>query len=185
MRYFLSRYEPPFSRILLVESGSRTLFEHFIPVLFEKYGAGIRIDLVTCYGGTPEGLPRHSRVYRVLDFPDARCRKRLYAELQQNEYDVIGMICSGEPIMTKWKWALAAKVPAKVFVVNENGDRFWLDRYHWRTIRHFVLFRSGLSGAGAVGTLARVTFFPFTLLYLLIYAATVHLKRQIRRMVQV
>jgi hypothetical protein len=170
--------------VLLIESGSRTLFEQYIPALLNNYGDGIQIDLVTCYTGTPEGLPRTSRVYRVSDYIAAPGRKRLYAELQQNGYDAMGIICSGEPIMTKWKWALTAKVPAKVFVINENGDRFWLDRFHWRTIRHFVLFRSGLSGAGAVGTLARIAFFPFTLLYLLMYAAAVHLKRQLRRMVQ-
>jgi hypothetical protein len=184
LRYLLSRYEPPFSRVLLIESGSRKLFENYIPALLQNYGEGIQIDLVTCYAGIPEGLPPQSRVYRVSDYVAAPGRKRLYAELQQNGYDVVGIICSGEPIMTKWKWALSANVPAKVFVMNENGDRFWLDRFHWRTIRHFILFRSGLSGAGAVGTLARVTFFPFTLFYLLMYAATVHFKRQLRKMVQ-
>ena len=47
--------------------------------------------------------------------------------------------------MTKWKWALALRLPVKVLVVNENGDFFWFDRANWRTIRHFVLFRAGLS----------------------------------------
>jgi hypothetical protein len=171
-------------RVLLIESGSRTLFEQYIPILLRNYGQAIQIDLVTCYAGNPAGLPAQSRVYRVSDYPAAPGRKRLYAELQQNGYDVMGIICSGEPIMTKWKWVLAAKVPAKVFVINENGDRFWLDRFHWKTIRYFVLFRCGLSGAGAVGTLARIAFFPFTLSYLLLFAAAVHLKRHFRRMVQ-
>jgi hypothetical protein len=184
LRYVLSRYEPPFSRVLLIESGSRALFEQYIPALLKNYGEEIQIDLVTCYAGNPECLPKQSRVYRTYDYAAASGRKRLYGELRQNMYDAIGIICSGEPIMTKWKWALAAKVPAKVFVINENGDRFWIDRLHWRTIRHFVLFRCGLSGAGAVGTLARIAFFPFTLSYLLLFAAAVHLKRQFRRMVQ-
>ena len=30
--------------------------------------------------------------------------------------------------MTKWKWALAFRLPVKVLVVNENGDFFWFDR---------------------------------------------------------
>ena len=30
--------------------------------------------------------------------------------------------------MTKWKWLIALRIPAKVFIVNENGDYFWLHR---------------------------------------------------------
>jgi thiosulfate reductase cytochrome b subunit len=43
-----------------------------------------------------------------------------------------------------------------------------------------VLFRAGLAGAGAVRTLARFFLFPFTLLYLLLYATTVHFRRVLR-----
>ncbi len=75
---------------------------------------------------------------------------------------------------------LAARLPGKVFVLNENGDYFWLDRGHLPTIRHFILFRAGLTGAGAVRTLARLVLFPFTLLYLILYAVTVHFRRKLR-----
>jgi len=44
-----------------------------------------------------------------------------------------------------------------------------------------LLLRSGLAGAGAVRTLARVISFPFTLLYLLLYASAVHTRRALRR----
>ena len=94
-----------------------------------------------------------------------------------NRYTIVGIICSAEPIMTKWKWVLAARLPGKVFVLNENGDYFWIDRGHLANIRYFVLFRAGLTGAGAVRTLARVVLFPFSLLYLILYALTVHLRR--------
>ena len=67
-----------------------------------------------------------------------------------------------------------------MLIVNENGDYFWLDRGNWRIIRRFVLFRSGLSGAGAVRTLARLAAFPFTLTYLMLYTAWVHLRRKVR-----
>jgi len=83
--------------------------------------------------------------------------------------------------MTKWKWALALRVPAKVFILNENGDYFWIDPGHWGAIRGFVLFRAGLAGSGAVRTLVRMALFPFTLLYLLLYATTVHARRALRR----
>jgi hypothetical protein len=104
-------------------------------------------------------------------------RKRLYAELDAQGYNIAGMVCSAQPIMTKWKWMLAARLPAKVFVLNENGDYFWLDHAHFSVIRHFVLYRAGLAGAGAVRTLARLFLFPFTVLYLLLYAAAVHSRR--------
>ena len=83
--------------------------------------------------------------------------------------------------MTKWKVALGLNVPAQVFVINENGDYFWLDRLHLRTIGQFVLLRAGLAGSGAVRTLVRLISFPFTLLYLLLYATTVHARRALRR----
>jgi hypothetical protein len=182
VRRFLYRVEPRFARILLVESGSRAILEHFISGLLARHGQQTSIDLVTCYAGRPATLPPSGRVYRVTEYP-APERNRLYAELQANSYDVLGIVCSGEPIMTKWKWSLVARISAKPLAINENGDWFWLDRFHWRTIRHFVLFRAGLSGSEAVSTLSRLALFPFTLLYLLLYAAVVHLKRNLRRMI--
>jgi hypothetical protein len=90
------------------------------------------------------------------------------------------MICSAEPIMTKWKWAIALKAPAKVFVINENGDYFWLNRENWPTVREFALVRAGLHGAGAARTLARLAAFPFAVLYLLVYAFAAHAARFFR-----
>ncbi len=90
------------------------------------------------------------------------------------------MICSGEPIMTKWKWWLGAHLKSKVFILNENGDLFWLDWEHRRNIREFVAYRAGLTGAAAVPTLIRFLLFPLTLAYLILYAGTVHLRRKVR-----
>ncbi|MBM3814146.1 MAG: hypothetical protein FJW20_21170 [Acidimicrobiia bacterium] len=180
MRYFFRRHIPPFDRVLLVESGSRYLFDELFPDIYEIHGPDIQVDLVTCYAGLPKGfLESRGQVFRVTDYQGRQGRKRLYQLLAGRRHTVMGMICSGEPIMTKWKWVLAARTPAKVYVLNENGDYFWLDRSNWSTIRHFILFRAGLSGAGAVRTIARLALFPFTLLYLLLYAAAVHLRRKV------
>jgi hypothetical protein len=182
VRYFLSRRLPVPRAILLVESGSRYLLESTIGGMRSTWGDDIYIDLVTCFPGLPEGFdPSKTRVYRVTDYRGSEGRKRLFRELGGNGYDILGMICSGEPIMTKWKWALALRLPVKVFVLNENGDYFWIDRGHQEPIRKFVLFRTGLAGAGAVRTLARLVLFPFTLLYLLLYASFVHARRALRR----
>lgn len=181
MRYFISRYIPPFDRAVLVESGARHLAEDLLPGIYENHPAA-EVDLVTCYPGTPRTFrPERGRVWRVTDYPDPASRGRFYSELAARRHTVFGMICSGEPIMTKWKWMLAARTSGKVFVLNENGDYFWADRSEWRTMRHFALFRAGLAGAGAVRTLARLLMFPFTLSYLLLYAATVHVRRSLRR----
>jgi hypothetical protein len=126
----------------------------------------------------PEG---RSRIYRTTDYRGGAARSRLYQELRANRYALLGIVCSAEPIMTKWKWALALRIPAKIFVINENGDYFWLDRGHMDPLRQIVLLRSGLAGAGAVRTLARALSFPVTLMYLVLYATTVHARRALRR----
>jgi len=84
-------------------------------------------------------------------------------------------------VMAKWKSMLALRIPAKIFIINENGDYFWFDRLHLSALRQFVLFRSGLAGAGAVRTIVRLISFPFALLYLLLYATTAHARRAMRR----
>jgi len=182
MKYFFTRRQPEVSRILLVESGSRYLLEGLISGIRSTYGDDVFVDLVTCYPGMPEGFQAASTtVYRVTDYRGRAGRARLYQELGANRYSIMGIICSAEPIMNKWKWALAARLPAKVFILNENGDYFWVDYGHWSVIRHFALYRAGLAGAGAVRTLARLALFPFTLLFLLSYAAFVHLTRRVNQ----
>ena len=178
MRYLLTGRLPKVTSILLVESGTRGLLEGLIPGLRQAWGDQIPIDLVTCYATLPKGFePQNTRVYRVGDYRGRAARGRLYGELARNRYALVGIVCSGEIVMAKWKWALALRIPAKLFIINENGDYFWFDRMHLGTIRRFVLFRSGLAGSGAVRTLVRLISFPFTLLYLLLYATSAHARR--------
>ena len=181
MRHFFRRRIPPFRRVLLVESGSRAVLDLLLPVLFKRYGEQMRVDVLTCYAGAPEGFREETgQVYRVNDCTGRERRRELYRELAANHYDVLGMVCSAEPIMTKWKWALATLLRAKVFVVNENGDYFWLDYAHAGAIQHFVFYRAGLTGSGAPMTIARLLFFPLTLAYLAMWAAAAHLLRKVR-----
>ncbi len=177
MNRFLTRRVPDLRRVLLIESGSRDIFDRLIPILAERT-PGILIDVLTCFPGVPRGPV--STTYSVANYPNAEARRRLLAELRGNRYDAIGVLCAGVPIMTKWKWALAYRIKAKLLIINENCDYFWADRGNWRTIRHFVLVRSGLSGARTFPALARMLAFPFTLLYLVLYAAAVHLRRRLR-----
>jgi hypothetical protein len=184
MKYWLSRAEPPGTRILLIESGSRSLMESTVPLLMSTWAGDYRFDLVTCYGGVPDSLPPDTDVFRVYDYATPERRKGLIRELRSRDYAYAGVICSAEPIMTKWKWLIALRVPAKVFIVNENGDYFWFNRENWSTVREFALVRAGLHGAGAARTIARLLAFPFAVLYLLVYALRAHARRGLRQLFQ-
>jgi hypothetical protein len=181
MKYWLSRAEPQGTRILLIESGSRALMESTVPLLLNSWAGDYQFDLVTCYGGVPDSLPPDTDVFRVYDYQTPERRKELIRTLRSRDYAYAGIICSAEPIMTKWKLLLALRVPAKVFIVNENGDYFWIHRENWSTVREFALVRAGLHGAGAARTLARLVAFPFAVLYLLLYALSAHTRRAVRR----
>lgn len=179
IRGFLRRSVPnPFRRVLLVESGSRDLLEGLIPGIYKNH-KGVQVDLVTCYADQPRALREGARVYRVTDYGGAAGRDRLLSDVSGVGYDVVGIICSAEPIMTKWKWWLAWKLdgPAKTFALNENGDYFWIDRTHWDIVLHFVLFRLGMTGAGAPAALVRLFFLPLSAAGLVLFAAWVHLRR--------
>ncbi len=181
MRYFLSGRQPEPAAILLVESGSRDVLERLAMHLRGAWGADVPIDLVTCYATAPLGFEESgARIYRVSDYQGKHRRRMFYRELARNGYSHLGIICSNEPLMLKWKWALAFHLPAKVFITNENGDYFWLDRRHASVIRRFAADRAGLTGAGAVRTLLRIVSFPFTAGYLILYAAVVHARRALR-----
>jgi hypothetical protein len=164
-----------------VESGSRYLLEDLLPGIYGNHPELTACDVLTCFPGQPKTLDqKRGRVWRLSDYPGRAGRARLFEELRSRHYTVLGIVCSGEAIMTKWKWAAALRLPAKVFILNENGDYFWFDRGNLGTIRHFVLFRMGLAGGEAVTTLLRLALFPFTLTYLLLFAAYVHLRRWAR-----
>ena len=161
-----------------MESGSRHLLEYVLTPLKNMFGSDVEIGLVTCYQGEPAGFT--GPVYRINDYGGAPGRAKLARELDQAGFTIAGIICAGEPIMTKWKWWLVWRLPVKVFIINENADFFWFERSQWKTLLKFLFYRLGLSGAAAVPTILRLLFFPLTLSYLLLYAATVHLRRRIR-----
>lgn len=178
MRGFFTRQVPPFHRLLLIESGSRRIFDRLIPHLYEVHGEEMEIDLVTCFAEPPEGF--RGRIFNVNDYRGRGARRRLYAQLAERKYNAAGMICSGEPLLSKWKWAIAAQLKSKFFIVNENCDYFPVDWGHTGMLAHVALFRAGLTGGAAIPTIARLLFFPFVLAYLIGYAAVIHLRRKWR-----
>ena len=178
MRYFFRSAIPTLNRVLLVESGSRSILEKMIDSFRRVCAYAGEIDVMTCYAGTPAGAD--GRIFRVADYPTPSAREALYRELAARDYSAIAIICAAEPIMTKWKFALAARVPAKLLIVNENADFFWCDRSNWRVLGHLMRYRAGMTGASAVPTLARLLFLPLTAAYLLVYAGAVHFRRKLR-----
>lgn len=179
MRFLRLRF-PEMTRVLLVESGARDLVEGVLPKLRCQFGEHVPFDLVTCYAGLPAGFNSEAgAVYHIHNYRGREGRRRLYRELRARRHSVLVMVCCGSPIMTKWKWALAFRLPVKVLILNENGDYFWLDRSNWEIIRRFTLLRAGLSGGDAVHTIGRILVFPLTLAYLLLYAAVIHLRRKV------
>ena len=157
--------------------------EKFIAHLRGSWGAESAIDLVTCYAGLPAGIGEtDSAVYRASDYPTAEKRAELVRELRARDYAVVAILCSGEPIMTKWKWMLAWRIPSKLLIVNESCDYFWAHAENFGTMRRFAMVRSGLAGEGAARTVARLCLFPFSVLYLVLYAIAVHLRRRLRLM---
>ena len=177
MRYFFSRRVPHPHRVLLIESGSRGVIEKLLPLLPGAFGH-VEIDLVTCYVDQPAGFT--GRVFNVNEYGGPSGRDRLLADLAVRDYQLTGLLCTAEPIMTKWKWWLAWKLPVKVFIINENADFFWCDWSHFGVVWNFALERAGLTGAAAVPALARLLFLPVTVSFLLAYAGTVHLRRRLR-----
>jgi hypothetical protein len=161
--------------VLLVESGARGVFDRLIPRLYEIHGEEIEVDLITCYPSTPAGF--QGRVLRVQDYGGSAARGELYRELRARGYSVVGILCSGEPIMTKWKWMLAARLNAKVLIINENADTLWIDWSHREHIARLARVRLGLTGAAAIPSLWRILLLPFSAVFLVLYAAAVHLRR--------
>jgi hypothetical protein len=179
MRYLTPSY-PEFRRVILVESGPRAVLEKAIPRLANVFGPQAVYDLVTCYSGNPFTLESNATIWRTADHRSSAQRARLLQEIQAGGATAIAIVCSGHPIMTRWKWWLVWRLPVKVLVINENADCFWLDTAHVSNARRMALVRLGLSGDLAGRTLLRLALFPFGLAYLLLYASVAHTQRWFR-----
>ena len=99
---------------------------------------------------TPASRPAFDgRVFNVNDYGGAAGRNALWADLAQREYIVAGIICAAEPIMTKWKWWLAAKASREDFH-HQRERRLFLagSRAPRASCGRFVRYRLGLTRIG-------------------------------------
>jgi len=167
--------------VVLVESGPRPLYDGFVGNLYELHGQPAEIDLVTCYTGHPQGFRQsQGKVYRIQDYRGWDGAKRLALELRSKGPTTLGIICAGVPVMAKWKWLLFAALRSKVFVMNENGDYFWVDYSNWKLILHFMAVRAGMSGDNGIWLPLRMLVFPFGMAYFAAYAAWLHGRKWMR-----
>lgn len=181
VRYAFTRRHPPTSRVLVVESGPRHVLERLLPALDRNYPDLEQIDVLTCHPGIPQGFDtQRGRIFRVQEYRGGPARRQLFHELKSRRPDICGLLCTGDPIMTAWKWLTAWHAPSKVFLVNENADYFWFDRGHLPVLVRFLMMRAGFGGGNALPHLGQALLLPFTVTFLLLYAAQVHFRRWLR-----
>jgi hypothetical protein len=182
MLRFISKWTPLFDRVLVVESGARSVTEHFLRELYARAELE-RLDVLTCYGGPPSNFdPGKGQIYETHRAQSAQARRKLLAGFRSTRYSAICILCTGVSVMTKWKWTTAAMVPAKVLLVNENSDTFWLDRGHLRYVKGMINERMRLNQISPLRLLQELCLFPFTLMILLAFAAKTHVRRILRTM---
>ncbi len=172
--FLLSRWTPQPERVLLVESGLRSAADLFLQDLYQDERL-TRVDVLTCYGSPPQSFdPAKGQVFFTHQ---TQSRSALFRQLSRSGYSATCLLCTGDDIMTKWKWAVALQVPAKVMIVNESADTFWLDRGHLRELKQMAHDRVGITRLMLVRLLWQALAFPFILLFLSSFAAAVHLRR--------
>lgn len=177
MKYFFNVHIPPVSRLLLIESCSPDLTSRLVTRIKSAFpDADIELFTYLPLEADPQGNRSLSRIstYEARTFLQ---RLSLLWKLRRARYDVVGVVCSGEPYLRWWKLCLIAFLPAKVFVANENADIFWLDRAHLNYLRLLVLQRAGVPAGGAIQSLWTLLALPFCSIYLVLYATFVHLRR--------
>ncbi|HWF08638.1 MAG TPA: hypothetical protein VG297_09240 [Bryobacteraceae bacterium] len=147
------------------------------------------LDLLTCYGKPPESFDfTRGVVYSVHD-PEARAdRSAFIQKLASGPYTLLALMLTGSPVLAKWKWMLAFRSSARLIAVNEEAKYFGLEIWNHRALERMLLqrlnpfadyTRDSLAGM-LVALLAGLFVAPFTVAYLLLYAAGLHLRRWLR-----
>jgi hypothetical protein len=175
--FLLSRWSPKLERVLVIESGARSAAERFLARLYVEEPAE-QVDVLTCYDSPPRTFDAsRGRVFYTHKAQTGSARAHLFRGFREARYSAVCMLCTGDDIMTKWKWAAAARLRAKVMIVNENADTFWLDRGHLRELRGMARDRVGSAWLIPIRIAYQALAFPFTITVLLGFAALAHGRR--------
>ena len=182
MRHVFSRHIPPLDEVLVVESGPREVAEKFLRHLYLVQQSR-RVDLVTCLPSPPGAFDAQRGVcYSIHDAEYAGKRGALVRRLaKETQYSVLAMLCTGSPVMSKWKWAIATRTAAKTLIVNENADFFFLDWQHRHTAQRMISTRVGIGGDLHIGLLGEMALLPFTVAFLMLSTGWIQLRRLLRQ----
>ena len=174
MKDFFGKRFPSSGDVLIIESGSAHITD--------RARAGLRrmfpqspLHLATCWPNRDAEDFEH--VYSVGEYAGRAEKLGLVRKLRQHGYSVLAVLCTGEPIMSLWRTLALALVPAKVIIINENGDFFWLSWENRATLRSFLSARWGVNLRHGVKIILLALLFPFTVLYLMLTALFYYLRR--------
>jgi hypothetical protein len=182
VRGVLSSREGSFDQIFIVESCPRELTNRFLQHIYGVQRSR-RADLLTCYVDAPaEFDPARGKILSVHEPEIAQNRRRFIAGLNTSPYTLVVVFCAGSPVLQKWKWAITLCTRAKVLIVNEDGDFFFLDWANRRQAYRLFLQRiSGRRGRVNFRTWTEALLVPFTLAFLISYAAVAEIRRLARK----
>ena len=179
MKYFFRKKVPLAHDVLFIESGSPEVTRRALEGIRQIF-PGARHHLLTCWPDAPS--VRFDTVFRASKYPTWWSKLHLLLSIRRKGWEVMAILCTGERILWRWKIVALVLVPAKVLVVNENADFFWLYWGNWRTLQQLLALRWGVNLLGVnlgelCSTALRALVFPFTLLFLLLIATSLYTRR--------
>jgi hypothetical protein len=179
MHRFLARAQPSFERLLLIESGPREAGEKALRYFYAaKHTA--QIDVLTCYSTPPAAFdPARGALLSVHDREVVENRTRFIGKLARTPYTVVAILCTGSPILERWKWAIALKTSARLIAVNEEANYFTVDVWNIGSAKLMLQRRLDITQATFTALLQWLAA-PFAIGYLALCTAVIHFRRWTR-----
>src|SRR3990172_1686617 len=113
MKYFLRGKIPAARDVLVIESGSPEGTRRALGGI-RRIFPDARYHLLTCWPDPPPDL--FADVFRAADYPSGWEKVRLLVSFARRRWRVLAILCTGEPILSRWKILALALLPAKVLV---------------------------------------------------------------------
>ena len=174
MKYFFSPRVPAPTDILVLESGPREVAAKALQGIRAMFPRA-RYHLCTCWLEAPQET--FTTIYRVADFSSGRDKLRLLWSFRCKRWPVLVVLCTDSSILWRWKVLALLLQPAKVLIVNENADFFWLQWANRGILRQLLRTRWGLPTGALFRTTLAALVFPATFLVLAATAAVYYARR--------
>lgn len=178
MRGLFSKAYPSFDRVLLVESGTREITEKVLHRFYEIENIG-RLDVLTCYSGVPRSFDTARGVIYSIHTEAAQSHLRFIRTVLATPYTAVAILSTDSGVLARWKWAVALLTKANVVMIHQEGS------FHcagfWRRIARLISPKPmRIWITDQLRLAAEVLLMPFTISYLLLFAAAVHARRLLR-----